>query len=259
MAIPIADALRKHGVTVQLGVQALGFADGQVETNVGVLPADLVVLGLGVTPNSDLAAEAGLTLGARRSIRVDRRQQTSVAGIYSAGDCAETFHRVSRRQVHIALGTVANKTGRVAGINIAGGYATFPGVVGTAITKVCNLEMARTGLNETEARRSGFDFEAVTIESTTRARYFPGTKPITVKLLAEAGTRRVIGAQIVGEEGAAKRIDVLATAITAGLTTGEVIDLDLAYAPPFSGVWDPVHIAARRADAALDQAVARPS
>lgn len=254
MALPIADALRKHGIAVQLGVRALGFENGQVETNVETLPADLVVLGLGVEPNSDLAADAGIKLGARRSIRVDRRQQTSAPGVYSAGDCAETFHQVSRRQIHIALGTVANKTGRVAGINIGGGYATFPGVVGTAISKVCDLEMARTGLIESEARRAGFDYETVTIQSTTRAGYFPGTKPITIKLLAETGSRRIIGAQIVGEEGAAKRIDVLATAITAHMTTEAVIDLDLAYAPPFSGVWDPVHVAARRAASALDAA-----
>ncbi len=252
MAAPIATAMRRHGVDVRLGVRAQGFEPGRVLTDAGAFDADLVVLGLGVAPNSALAADAGLRLGVRGSIHVDRRQRASHDGVYAAGDCAETFHRVSGRPVHIALGTVANKQGRVAGVNIGGGYASFPGVVGTAITKVCQCEMARTGLNEFEAQRDGFAYEAVTIESTTRAGYFPETKPLTIKLLAERGTRRVIGAQIVGEEGAAKRIDVLATAITARMTVDDVIDLDLAYAPPFSGVWDAVHIAARKAAAALD-------
>lgn len=255
MAAPITKAMRRQGIEVRLGVRAQGFDEKQVQTDAGPIDADLVILGLGVTPNSELAGDAGVTLGVRRAIRVNRRQQTSVDGVYAAGDCAESFHRVSKRQVHVALGTVANKQGRVAGINLGGGYATFPGVVGTAITKVCSTEIARTGLNESEADRNGFGYEAVTISSTTRAGYFPDTKPISIKLLAEHGSRRVLGAQIVGEEGAAKRIDVLATAITAEMTVDEVIDLDLAYAPPFSGVWDAVHIAARKGAEALDRRV----
>jgi len=253
MAAPIATALRRFGVDVRLGVQAVGFEEGAVETTAGPIPTELVVLGLGVTPNSQLAADAGIRTGVRGAIRVDRRQRTSAEGVYAAGDCAESHHLVTQRQVHVALGTVANKQGRVAGINLAGGYATFPGVVGTAVTKICELEIARTGVNEEEAQRAGFRYEAVTIDSTTRAGYFPGTKPIRVKLLAEHGTRRVLGAQIVGEEGAAKRIDVLATAITARMRVDDVIDLDLAYAPPFSGVWDAVHTAARKAARSLDQ------
>ncbi|MDE0804856.1 MAG: FAD-dependent oxidoreductase [Acidimicrobiales bacterium] len=253
MAAPIVQAMRRQGIEVRLGVRAQGFDDKQVHTDAGAIDADLVVLGLGVTPNSELAGDAGVTLGVRRAIRVNRRQQTSVEGVYAAGDCAESFHRVSQRQVHVALGTVANKQGRVAGINLGGGYATFAGVVGTAITKVCSTEIARTGLNESEAKRNGFAYETVTISSTTRAGYFPGTQPISIKLLAEHGSRRILGAQIVGEEGAAKRIDVLATAVTAEMTVDQVIDLDLAYAPPFSGVWDAVHIAARKGAEALDR------
>lgn len=255
MAAPIAKAMRGQGIDVRLGVRAQGFDEKQVHTDAGPVDADLVVLGLGVAPNSELAGDAGVTLGVRRAIRVNRRQQTSVDGVYAAGDCAESFHRVSQRQVHVALGTVANKQGRVAGINLGGGYATFPGVVGTAITKVCSTEIARTGLNEAEATRNGFGYEAVTISSTTRAGYFPEAKPISIKLLAEHGSRRVLGAQIVGEEGAAKRIDVLATAVTAEMTVDDIIDLDLAYAPPFSGVWDAVHIAARKGAEALDRRV----
>ena len=253
MAGHVATAMRRHGIDLRLGVMAQGFEPGKVHTDKGVLDADLVVLGLGVVPNSDLAGDAGVTLGVRNAIRVDRRQQTAVDGVYAAGDCAESFHRVSQRQVHVALGTIANKQGRVAGINLGGGYATFPGIVGTAISKICELEVARTGLNEKEATRNGFRFEAVTIESTTRAGYYPGAAPVTIKLLAEHGSRRILGAQIVGQEGAAKRIDVFATAITAQMSVDDVIDLDLAYAPPFSGVWDAVHIAARKAAESLDR------
>jgi NADPH-dependent 2,4-dienoyl-CoA reductase/sulfur reductase-like enzyme len=218
-----------------------------VHTDAGQFPADLAVLGLGVAPNSALAKDAGIELGSRGSITVDPQQRTSAEGVWAAGDCADSFHLVSRRRVHIALGTVANKQGRVAGINIGGGYATFPGVVGTAITRVCDTEIARTGLAEFEARNAGLEFVTGTVESTTRAGYFPGTAALTVKVVAERGTGRMLGGQIVGADRAGKRIDTLATAITAGMTAAEVVDLDLSYAPPISPVWDPVQIAARRA------------
>jgi NADPH-dependent 2,4-dienoyl-CoA reductase/sulfur reductase-like enzyme len=159
----------------------------------------------------------------------------------------EKFHRVSRRPVTIALGTHANKEGRTAGINIGGGYATFPGVVGTAVTKICDVEVARTGLAEAEAEAAGFEPLSVTIDSTTRAGYYPGAKPIRVKLIAERGAGRLLGAQIVGEEGAAKRIDVLAMALWHHTTVEELLNTDLGYAPPFSPLWDPVLIAARKA------------
>ncbi len=252
MAAPIHDALVGLGIGLRLGTSAQGFEPGVVHTAEGDVPADLVVLGLGVVPNAELAADAGLTLSTRGSIRVNRRQQTSAEGVWAAGDCCDSKHLVSQRRVHVALGTVANKQARVAGINLGGGYATFPGVVGTAVTKVCSFEVARTGLSETEARADGFEYEVAKIESTTRAGYFPGTKPITVKMLAERGTGRLLGAQIVGEEGAAKRIDVVAVALTAGLTASEAIDLDLSYAPPFSPLWDPVVIAAREAASAVE-------
>jgi NADPH-dependent 2,4-dienoyl-CoA reductase/sulfur reductase-like enzyme len=165
--------------------------------------------------------------------------------VWAAGDCAETYHRVSQRRVHIALGTVANKTARVAGTNIGGGYATFPGVVGTAITKVCHTEVARTGLSTHEAERAGFGVVSATIESTTISGYLPDAEPMVVKAIAERGTGRLLGMQIVGGRGAAKRIDTAATAISAEMTVDDVVDLDLAYAPPFSSVWDPVQVAAR--------------
>jgi NADPH-dependent 2,4-dienoyl-CoA reductase/sulfur reductase-like enzyme len=154
---------------------------------------------------------------------------------------------VSDRPVHVALGTVANKQARVAGTNLAGGYATFPGVVGTAVSKICDTEVARTGLTEAEATRAGFEYHVARIESQTRAGYYPGTKPITVKMLAERRSGRLLGAQLVGQEGAAKRIDVVATALHARMTVEQMSNLDLSYAPPFSPVWDPVLVASRRA------------
>jgi NADPH-dependent 2,4-dienoyl-CoA reductase/sulfur reductase-like enzyme len=241
----VGRAVQRLSIDLRTGVAVTGFEPGQVHTDQGSLPADLVVLGLGVEPETTLADEAGLALGARRSIRVDRRQQTAVEGIWAAGDCAESFHLVSQRPVHVALGTVANRHGRVAGINIGGGYATFPGVVGTAITRICGTEVARTGLTLFEAERDGFEVIATTIESTTQAGYMADADPLTVKLVSEARTGRLLGGQIVGGRGAGLRIDTLAAAVTAGFTVDELVNLDLAYAPPFSPLWDPVATAAR--------------
>jgi NADPH-dependent 2,4-dienoyl-CoA reductase/sulfur reductase-like enzyme len=249
----VADALRAIGVELHLGVGVLGFEtgpDGQVAavvTEAGTIRTDLVVLGLGVRPSSELAEQAGIAVGRTGGIVTDRRMSTGTAGVWAAGDCVETFHRVSRRPVAIALGTHANKQGRVVGVNATGGYLAFPGVIGTAITKVCRYEIGRTGLNEREATAAGFEFAAARIEGSTRAHYYPDSKPIIVKVLAERRTGRLLGAQIVGREGAAKRIDVMAAAIWNGMTADELSQLDLGYAPPYSPVWDSILIAARKA------------
>jgi len=244
----VSDAMRRHGIDVRCGSRVRSIADGVVVVGDGEgIPADLVVLGLGTSPNVALAADAGIEIGPSGAIAVDRRQETSVEGVWAAGDCCESHHLVADCKVHIALGTHANKQARVAGTNIGGGYATFPGVVGTAVTKVCDTEVARTGLDEREAAASGFEFHVARIESTTRAGYFPGTKPLTVKLLAERRSGRVLGGQIVGQEGAAKRIDVIATVLHAGFDAEQMTALDLSYAPPFAPVWDPVLVAARKA------------
>jgi NADPH-dependent 2,4-dienoyl-CoA reductase/sulfur reductase-like enzyme len=256
----VAQALRHIGIDVRCECRVTAFeADEEghvraVVTEHETLPADIVVLGLGVRPNVALAQAAGIAIGETGGIKVDTQMRTSVDGIWAAGDCIETVHRVTGQPVRIALGTHANKEGRVAGENATGGNARFDGVVGTAVTKVCAYEIGRTGLTEREANEAGFDAAATTIESTTRAGYYPGAQPITVKVVAERGTGRLLGAQIIGREGAAKRIDVLATAIWAGLTVTEVAELDLGYAPPFSPVWDPVIIAARRAQASIARA-----
>ena len=247
MGARVREAMERHGIEVRIGDAVEGFDGKALQTAGGDIPADLVILGLGVAPNSTLAKEAGIDLGAHGAIGVDVRQRTSAEGVWAAGDCCESFHLVSHRKVHIALGTVANKQGRVVGINVGGGYATFPGVVGTAVTKLCDTEIARTGLSEREATQVGFGFVVGRIESTTRAGYYPGAKPISVKILAQPGGGELLGAQIVGEEGAAKRIDVLATALTARFTVEDLLHLDLSYAPPFAPVWDPVLMAARKA------------
>ena len=252
MGALVAEALRRVGVTLYTDEHVQGFdTDGDrvraVTTDRRTLPADLVVLGLGVRPNTSLAHAAGIRIGDTTGIVTDRRMRTSVERVWAAGDCVETVHLVSGRQVAFALGTHANKQGRVAGINIGGGYAAFPGVVGTAVAKICSVEVARTGLNETEAAEAGFETVSAVVESTTRAGYYPGATPMTTKLIAEKGTGRLVGAQIVGEENAGKRIDGLAIAIWNAMTVEAMTGLDLAYAPPFAPVWDPVLIAARKA------------
>ena len=259
MGALVAEGLRAIGVDLHLGAGVTGYetSGGRVSgvvTPDTTLPAGIVVLGLGVRPNSALAEAGGIGLGSSGGIAVDQRMHTPTPGVWAAGDCVEVHHRVSGRPVTIALGTHANKQGRVAGVNLGGGYATFPGVVGTAVTKVCGLEVARTGLGEAEAEAAGFAFESVVVGSTTRAGYFPGAAPITTKLVAERRTGRLLGAQIVGSEGAAKRIDVLACALWNEMTVDEISHLDLGYAPPFSPVWDPVLIAARKAWARVEDA-----
>ncbi|MET9291521.1 FAD-dependent oxidoreductase, partial [Streptomyces sp. NPDC003077] len=223
-----------------------------VATENGTHPADVVVLGLGVRPETGLARAAGLPLGPSGGLLTDLSMRVrGYEHLWAGGDCVEVLDRVSGRTRHIALGTHANKHGQVIGTNAGGGYATFPGVVGTAVSKVCDLEIGRTGLLEAEAREAGFRFVTVTVESTSRAGYYPGARPMRVKLLAERRTGRLLGAQIVGREGAGKRVDVAAVALTTRLTVEEMTALDLGYAPPFSPVWDPVLVAARKATAAV--------
>ena len=252
MASLISDYMRDEGVDVHLEEKLERLEqDGSgrvkaVVTDRQTHPADVVITGIGVQPNSGLAKEAGLELGVRDAIRVDKRMQASVPDIWAAGDCAESHHLITGEPTFIALGTVANKHGLVAGTNISGGDAEFPGVLGTAITKFNDMEIARTGLSEKEAESLGHTFKTATIEARTRSGYYPGSASITVKLVAEEASGRLLGGQIVGMQGAGKRIDTIATALTAGMTARNIMDLDLSYAPPFSPVWDPVQIAARK-------------
>ncbi|MET9560781.1 FAD-dependent oxidoreductase [Streptomyces tauricus] len=229
--------------------------DGRVRavaTEDAEYPADVVVLGIGVRPETSLAEAAGLPLGDHRGLLTDLAMRVrGHENIWAGGDCVEVLDLVSGSERHIALGTHANKHGQVIGSNVGGGYATFPGVVGTAVSKVCDLEIARTGLREKDAHRAGLRFEAVTIESTNSAGYYPKADLMTVKMLAELRTGRLLGVQIVGREGAAKRVDIAAVALTAGMTVEQMTALDLGYAPPFSPVWDPILVAARKAVTAV--------
>ncbi|MFI1814257.1 FAD-dependent oxidoreductase [Streptomyces sp. NPDC020422] len=253
-----------HEAMDGLGITTVGSApvtkiltgeDGRVRavaTDREEYPADVVVLGMGVVPETSLARAAGLPLGTHGGLLTDLAMRVRGHGnIWAGGDCVEVLDLVSGRERYVPLGTHANKHGQVIGSNVGGGYATFPGVVGTAVSKVCDLEIARTGLREKDARAVGLRYVAVTIESTSRAGYYPGAKPMTVKMLAERRTGRLLGVQIVGREGAAKRVDVAAVALTAGMTVEAMTVLDLGYAPPFSPVWDPVLVAARKAVAAV--------
>ncbi|MHA4774359.1 FAD-dependent oxidoreductase [Streptomyces sp. MSC1_001] len=229
--------------------------DGRVRavaTDGGEYPADVVVLGIGVEPETSLARAAGLPLGSHGGLLTDLSMRVrGHENIWAGGDCVEVLDLVSHRERYVPLGTHANKHGQVIGANVGGDYATFPGVVGTAVSKVCDLEIGRTGLREKDARAVGLRFVSVTVESTSRAGYYPGAAPMTVKMLAERRTGRLLGVQIVGREGAAKRVDIAAVALTAGMTVEAMTALDLGYAPPFSPVWDPVLIAARKATAAV--------
>ncbi|MGV9612115.1 FAD-dependent oxidoreductase [Nocardia xishanensis] len=221
-----------------------------VATAEGDYPADVVVLGIGVRPETTLASAAGLPLGEHGGLLTDLSMRVrGHEDIWAGGDCVEVLDLVSGRNRHIPLGTHANKHGQIIGAGVGGGYATFPGVVGTAVSKVCDLEVARTGLREKDARAAGLQYVSVTVESTSRAGYYPDAAPMTVKMLAERRTGRLLGVQIVGREGAGKRVDIAAVALTARMTVDEMTALDLGYAPPFSPVWDPVLVAARKAAA----------
>ncbi|GHB52191.1 flavoprotein oxidoreductase [Streptomyces umbrinus] len=254
----VHEAMEGLGITMVNDAEVTKILTGEdgrvraVATEDAEYPADVVVLGIGVRPETALAEAAGLPLGDHKGLLTDLAMRVrGHENIWAGGDCVEVLDLVSGRERHIALGTHANKHGQVIGANVGGGYATFPGVVGTAVSKVCDLEIARTGLREKDARRAGLRFETVIIESTSRAGYYPGADPMKVKMLAERRTGRLLGVQIVGREGAAKRVDIAAVALTACMTVEQMTALDLGYAPPFSPVWDPILVAARKAVTAV--------
>jgi NADPH-dependent 2,4-dienoyl-CoA reductase/sulfur reductase-like enzyme len=213
---------------------------------------DVVVVCAGVRPAAGVAADAGARTGPGGALLVDDRMRTNLPGVWAAGDCIAPFHRVLGRPAFVPLGPAANKTGRVAGTVAAGGDASFAGVVGTAVVKVFELEVARTGLTLAEAQAAGLDAGATDVVSRSRAKYYPGVAPLHVRLVHEAG-KRLLGAQLVGREGAAKRVDVVAAALYAGLSVDDLAAFDLSYAPPYSPVYDPLIVAAQAAQ--LEEAV----
>lgn len=261
-ARPIVQAvqgeLTRNGIAVRTGisVQEVRRAGGglEVRTDGGVFPADLVLVSIGVRPNTALAEAAGIALGATGAIAVDEAQRTSAPGVWAAGDCAEARHLVTGHSAWIPLGTTANKQGKIAGANAAGADERFGGVVGSAAFKVLGLEVGRTGLGAVEASRAGLDFIAATSVHRSRGHAYPGASAITTVLLAERGSGRLLGAQMVGAEGITGRIDVYATALSARLTVSALEQLDLAYAPPLAPVYDPVLVAAAVAQKELAKA-----
>ncbi len=233
--------LQRFGVKTRLSERVPAIEADRV----GDTPCDLVLLAVGLRPNAEIAATAGVEMGRTGAIRVDDRMQTNLGGIYAAGDCAEAMHLVTGRPAYIPLGTTANKQGRVAGANAAGVRERFAGVVGTCALSVFGLGVGMTGLSVEQARREGFSPVSSRIEARARARYFGG-KSTMVELIADKSSGRLLGGVVTGEQGVAGRINVVAAALHNRMTVDEFERLDLAYAPPFSTVWDPLLIAAQQ-------------
>lgn len=210
------------------------------------IDSEVVILATGVRPNTGLAVRAGVALGASGAIEIDGLGRTNVERIYAAGDCCTVFHRVLNRAAYLPLGTTANKQGRTLGAYLGGLERPFAGVVGTAVTKFNDLHIASTGITEEAAFAAGLTVDSTVIESTDHAGYYPNARPIYVKLINERGTRRLLGGQIIGYDGVAKRIDSLAVALAQTMTIDDLAWSDFSYAPPFSSVWDPILVAAQK-------------
>lgn len=248
MAAFIHSEMRRHGVKLALGHTVEGFEekDGGVDVllkDEQPLHADMVILAIGVSPETTLAKDAGLELGIKGSIVVNDRMETSISDIYAVGDAVQVKHFVTGQDALISLAGPANKQGRIAADNICGGDSHYTGSQGSSVIKIFGMTAATTGVNETNARKTGLDVDTVILSPMSHAGYYPGGKVMTMKVVFEKATYRLLGAQIVGYEGVDKRIDVLATAIRAGIKATELKDLDLAYAPPYSSAKDPVNMA----------------
>jgi NADPH-dependent 2,4-dienoyl-CoA reductase/sulfur reductase-like enzyme len=251
----VADQLILHGVTFIPSVKTEGFSRNsqdrsgmgrirRVLTNKGTFECDLIILSLGVEPNVELAASAGLSLGESGALRVDEMQRTRADNIYAAGDCCEVKNLVNNRPMYLPLATIASKAAWVAGENAAGGRAVLKGGIRAIAVKVFDLEVAQVGLSADEARESGFDVATELIHGHSRVPYMPGSKDVTVKFILDKKTKRLLGANLFGGDGVTLRANILAVAIQHKLTIDEISHLDLAYAPPFSPLWDPVLVAA---------------
>ncbi len=245
----VEEKLKAEGVRLYKETSVEGFkgSKGKVQkviTDKGEFDADLVLLAIGARPNSELAKKAGISLGVAGAIQVDEHMRTNVPDVYAAGDCAEAMHLVTGKKAYIALGTTANKQGRPAGENAAGLNKKFDGIVGTAVTKIFDLEVARTGLSSVDAQREDLKFFTSAIQGWSRSKAYPAGKRMTVLYIIEEGTGRLLGTQMVGQEGVAHRIDTLAACLYGRMTIDDVARLDLGYAPPFATVWDPILVGA---------------
>ncbi len=250
MAASLAKHLASKGVTLRCGERVNGFSGDKagrvasVITGGGEAKAGLVLLSLGVRPEVGLVREAGLKIGALGGIAVNEHLQTSDPAIYAGGDCVEVTNIITRKPMLAPMGSTANKHGRIIGSNVTGGRLTFPGVLGTAICKLFDYNAGRTGLSAAQARKAGYETLTALVPAPEHASYYPGAREIVVKLVAEKSSGKILGGQVVGTGEAAKRIDVLAAALSSGATIDSLADLDLAYAPPFNSAMDPLHNAA---------------
>lgn len=241
------DELRKQGVQLNLNEKVQGFTGegkvAKVQTDRGEYEADLVLLSLGVKPATGFLDGSGIALAENGAVVIDREMRTNIEDIYSAGDCALVYNKVMEENSYIPLGTNANKCGRLAGANMAGDHQKYVGTLGSAAIKVFDLEMARTGMSEDDAKKLNMDYTTVFVKSADHPGYYPNQTPIWIKLICEKRTRRILGAQAIGNKGVVLRIDIFAVAIHANMTADDLGMADLCYAPPFAGVWDAVHIA----------------
>lgn len=255
----VHEELERHGTLVHAGEELTAFLGGErltaVRTNKGEYPCDLAVLAIGVRPNCELAAQAGIATGVKGAVTVDRHMRTNLPDIYAAGDCAEAYHLLLDKNVYIPLGTTANRQGRLAGQNAYGEPEAFPGVLGTATAKIFDMAVAITGLTEQAAREEGLDILSTTVSTLDHAIYYPNPRKIRIKLVYDRKTSRLLGGQIIGYEGVAHRADILACAITAKMTLAELADVDMCYAPPYKGVWEAVTVAANVAHSEWEESL----
>ncbi len=252
MAAKVAEVLQKKEVKLYLSSMVTGIdGNGNVEkimlADGRVLAVDMVLLSVGIRPNIAFAQSGGVQIGRTGAIQVNDRMQTNLRHVFAAGDCAETRCLVNNKATWVPLGTTANKQGKTAGDNASGGHSKFKGITTTSAVKIFELEVASTGLNSVTAEKIGLPFAAVSIRSKTRAHYYPGQKDIYVKMIINKQDGRLLGAQILGEEGVAKRIDVLAAALYNKMTVQQIAEMDLSYSPPFAPVWDALLVAANQA------------
>jgi NADPH-dependent 2,4-dienoyl-CoA reductase/sulfur reductase-like enzyme len=248
------DATLTNAVTAQLERFGVEFRTGTIVRKIDSIPHDLVVLATGFKPNIEIAADGGIEIGRTGAIRVTERMETNLSGVFAAGDCAEATHLVTGRAAYIPLGTTANKMGRVAGACAAGARESFPGVVGTLIVRVCGLGVGMTGLAPGQAKSEGFDVVSTVIEAPVRPGYYTeyhGSQKTQIELVADRKTGRLLGGTVIGDEGVAGRVNVIATALHARIKVDEFAQFDFAYAPPFAPVWDPLLIAAQQLEKLL--------
>jgi len=250
MAKQIEQEAKKQGIKVILGEAVEGFSGKdrvkEVRTDKNKYQTDLALIAIGVQANTSFLKNTGIHMLENGALIVNPYLETSIKNIYAAGDCATHYHRIKKINDHIPLGTTANKQGRIAGANMSGNTMTFNGVVGSSIIKFFDLTLGRTGLTEKEAKQLNIPYQVLTSQAGSHAGYYPASESLQLKLLYHKKSHQLLGGQVIGKKGVDKRIDVLATALQAKMTIPQLLDLDLSYAPPYNGVWDPIQQMARK-------------